>query len=136
MIFVIDDDLGFQMVFKRQFERLEWNEPVETFQYAHQALERLCAEEHKCDKMPTRIFLDLEMPGMNGWAFLEEFRKLPCDCREDIELFILSSNKDLKSIDRAGEIKEVKDYLVKPLRMDTLHRILNNGYTAQSPSLF
>lgn len=136
MIFVIDDDIGFQMVLRRQFERLEWAEPVETFQYAHQALEKLRVAQSQCSGMPTRIFLDLEMPGMDGWDFLEEYGKFCETCIHGVDLYILTSNRDLEIIQRAEELALVKDYLIKPLPMDVLSRVLNNGYTAQSPSLF
>lgn len=136
MIFVIDDDIGFQMVLRRQFERLEWSEPVETFEYAHKALEALKNCEATCDGLPTRIFLDLEMPGMDGWNFLEEYAGICELCRDKIEVYILTSNRDLESIQRAEQFDLVKDYLIKPLPMDVLARVLNNGSKAQSPSLF
>ena len=63
--------------------------------------------------IPDYIFLDLNMPLMDGWAFLQEFEKLklPVTCK----IIILSASVNPEDISRAMKFKGVKDYFFKPL---------------------
>lgn len=137
MNIVIDDDKTFQLVLKRQFQRLDWDSPVVCFDCAQNALNFLI--EHNTQKAPAtpvRIFLDLNMPGMDGWTFLHAFEQMESDFIEKIKVYILSGSEDRADINKAKDYKSVHDYLIKPMRMDVLNRIMSSGYTSQSPSLF
>lgn len=136
MIIVIDDDKSVQLVLKRQFERLNWSAPLVCFDCAEKALGFL--EEHKTSKeiSPEQIFLDINMPGMDGWTFLHAFEQMDSDFTEKIKVYILSGSENRADINKAKDYKSVHDYLIKPMRMDVLSRIISSGFTAQSPSLF
>jgi len=60
---------------------------------------------------PDYLFLDINMPEMNGWDFLEIFKPI----KKDPEIYILSSSIDEKDISKAGQYENVKNYLSKPL---------------------
>ena len=60
---------------------------------------------------PNYLFLDLNMPEMSGWDFLEAFNHTKCNP----EIYILSSSVDERDIKRAGHYRQVKKYLSKPL---------------------
>ncbi|EPR69362.1 response regulator [Cyclobacterium qasimii] len=60
---------------------------------------------------PDYLFLDINMPEMNGWDFLETFKPI----KKDPEIYILSSSIDELDITKAGQYKKVKNYLTKPL---------------------
>ncbi|WP_339902821.1 response regulator [uncultured Cyclobacterium sp.] len=60
---------------------------------------------------PDYLFLDRNMPEMNGWDFLEKFQPT----KKNPEIYILSSSIDETDITRAGKYEKVNNYLTKPL---------------------
>lgn len=67
------------------------------------------------------IFLDLNMPVMNGWQFLDKIQELKSNI--DLKIFILSSSVDSLDISRAQKINIVSSYLIKPLKLKDLPEI-------------
>ncbi|MEI6507844.1 MAG: response regulator [Bacteroidota bacterium] len=63
----------------------------------------------------TILLLDINMPTMNGWEFLEKFEKLDIEIKKKISVFILSSSVDQSDMDRSKDNKYVCDYISKPL---------------------
>jgi CheY-like chemotaxis protein len=59
---------------------------------------------------PNYLFLDLNMPDMNGWDFLDQFKP-----DNDAQIYILSSSVDQRDITKASQYVVVKDYFSKPL---------------------
>lgn len=66
------------------------------------------------------IILDIQMPIMNGFEFLEEFSTLAEDLKNRIKIFVLSSTLDSDEIKKAKENKYVSDFWNKPFRLDLL----------------
>ncbi|MDT0684930.1 response regulator [Autumnicola psychrophila] len=72
--------------------------------------------------LPEVVLLDLNMPIWDGWQFLDEFTTIPVD--KKITIFILTSSIDKRDMERAKKYKEVSNYIVKPVTMKTLKRLL------------
>lgn len=79
-------------------------------------------KDYKSNKgeIPTILFLDLNMPLITGWDFIEHFNKLDKKVTRQFAIYILSSSVDNRDIERARAIPEVADYLMKPLTSETL----------------
>lgn len=70
---------------------------------------------------PNYLFLDLNMPEMNGWDFLDQFHPE----NDDAQIYILSSSVDQRDITKASQYQVVKDYLSKPLIKKSINLIFN-----------
>jgi two-component SAPR family response regulator len=94
------------------------------------ALEELKqAIENDADKVPDVIFLDINMPLMNAWEFLEEYRTLVANFGKEVYLFILSSSVYRKDIDKSHTYDLVTDYIIKPLSKDKLKELSNKYFS-------
>ncbi|SHN26737.1 Response regulator receiver domain-containing protein [Cyclobacterium lianum] len=72
---------------------------------------------------PHYLFLDLNMPEMSGWDFLEIFDPV----KQDPEIYILSSSVDERDINKANQYEKVKKYLSKPLIKQYIHLIFGKN---------
>jgi len=75
------------------------------------------------DQIPEIILLDLNMPVMDGWEFLDRFTKIKNKFNKFITLYVVSSSINPNDIDRAKSISTVEDYLVKPVNINELENI-------------
>jgi len=92
--------------------------------------ELLDSTQNRPDDLPDAIFLDINMPMMNAWEFLEEYRSMMEDFPKDIKLFILSSSVYRKDIEKSQDYSFVTDYIIKPLSKDGLNNIREKYFSA------
>lgn len=79
------------------------------------ALEALRAMNEESPNLPSLIFLDLQMPVLDGFAFLEEFEKMSDAVKNNCRIVVLSSSISPEDINRASTNKFVIKYINKPL---------------------
>lgn len=72
---------------------------------------------------PDVIFLDINMPFMNGWDFLEDFTKSYHQYFPSLIIFMLSSSVDPEDIAKSKKYPIVKDYIIKPLTKECIEKI-------------
>lgn len=75
----------------------------------------------------TVVLLDINMPEMNGWEFLAMYENLPANIHNQIDVYMLSSSVDSRDRDRAEKNAYIRDFLFKPLRLETILSILSNA---------
>lgn len=121
MVFFIDDDPLSNKFNTMLIRKIHPNVEIKTFTKAEDALIDL--KESKNQK-PEVIFLDLNMPVMNGWDFMVEFKKLALD----IEVVVLTSSNDSSDKEKAEKNDQIKDYVVKPLTKNTFTNVLKNFF--------
>jgi CheY-like chemotaxis protein len=92
-------------------------------QSAHAALEELKKLSATPDKLPQVIFLDIMMPNMDGFGFLEEFDKLNENVRKTTKIIMLSTSESFKDLNKANQSKYVYKFLNKPLNKPVLDAI-------------
>lgn len=75
---------------------------------------------------PDLIFLDINMPVMDGFQFLEEFEQFPNEQRERIKIVMLTSSSNKKDIERAYQFP-ILGYLNKPLKIADIKSVLGEA---------
>jgi len=120
LVYIVEDDLIASYVIKKIVD--DHSRIQSSIVYAN-GLEAFKALEKK-DQIPDLILLDINMPVMDGWEFLEAFGNTPKE--KDIPVFILSSSIDPEDKKRASTYKnEVKGFFSKPFTDKKLEEILN-----------
>jgi len=123
---VIDDDTINNMVCKAAIKSATGGKQAVCFTNPSEALtyfEKEYVAMHK--NKPTLLFLDLNMPEMTGWEWLEKYSNFPASVKEKLVIYILSSSVNPTDIDQAHSNRLVKDYIVKPLTKAKVIDLLN-----------
>jgi CheY-like chemotaxis protein len=79
---------------------------------------------HDPPAFPDYIFLDINMPVMNGWQFLDEYTKLQLGMVKNSKVFVTSSSLFKDDIDKSFTYPCVKEYITKPLTLERLQTIM------------
>jgi len=74
-------------------------------------------------EIPDIILLDIYMPVMDGWEFLDEYRMLSFD-KSSIRIYMLTSSDNDNDLIESKNYAEISDYFIKPLEEDILERII------------
>ncbi|MEY5049373.1 MAG: hypothetical protein RLZZ175_2732 [Bacteroidota bacterium] len=117
-IFVIDDDDICQYIAVSIIEHSELVKHTKVFNNGKEAIIYL---ENNCqilENIPEIILLDLTMPVMDGWEFIENYIKLKPRIGKKVYIYIISSSINPYDFERAKNISEVSDYIVKPLTLE------------------
>jgi len=99
---------------------------VETFVKPEEALEFI-QNTYTENSDHTILFLDINMPGINGWEFLERYEKFSAAVKSQLNIYILSSSVDPRDVRRAEENKNVLGFLSKPLSAENISSITGKG---------
>ena len=118
-IILIDDDPINNLINKRLISKMDLADQVEEFLEAEKALERI--EKLNIDEN-TLILLDINMPVMNGWDFLNEYLKV-FQSRKD-RIVMLSSSINFQDRQKAKQYSCVEGFIEKPLTPDKFKIIL------------
>lgn len=123
-VMIIDDDEINNFLCKKIIQVSGMAKDVYSFLSAQKGLEFLNLNKNeKPEDLPDLIFLDINMPVMNGWDFLDEFRQIGIDSIKEIPVVILSSSVYQMDIDKSKNYSEVKEFVSKPLSNETLNNL-------------
>ncbi|MFL1897123.1 response regulator [Aquimarina sp. 2-A2] len=127
---IVDDDPIFVFGIKKVMELANFCNGFLVFKNGREALDKLKAIISSGEKLPDILLLDLNMPILDGWQFLEEFTKIPCS--KKITIYIVTSSVDPQDVAKAKSYELVSDYIVKPISVKRLKEILKEFETSQS----
>ncbi|WP_421806604.1 response regulator [Flagellimonas sp.] len=123
-VFVVDDDDIYQFTIKVTLRSIPAVQSTNTFSDGAEALEYIVVHQNEQDKLPDIIFLDINMPVMDGFQFMEEFVELLPSLQKSIKVYMVSSSMDPKDIKKAKRFEEISDYLIKPLNSKDIKEII------------
>lgn len=127
-ILLIDDDDAANFLHRTFVEEAEVAEKIVTKEDGKQAIEFLSeAVDGKYPK-PDLIFLDINMPIMDGWQFLKKYKELPSEAKGRIVLFMLTTSLNPEDRKRADTETEVNGFKTKPLDNQMLEEIMEEYF--------
>lgn len=119
-IFIVDDDPIHQQIAKIMIERQAISSHIRVFSDAQDVLDLLRENAGDVQALPDLILLDLNMPVMDGWEFLEEYAAFQDQLPKQIRIFVLTSSIDEKDKERVNAYSFVTGYLTKPLSKEII----------------
>lgn len=123
-IYLIDDDNLVNYLNREMIQAMAPSSQIETFELAAKAIASLRTKvELQEPSFPHWIFLDINMPFMDGWEFLEQYSQFPSFFRHQTKICLLSSSIDKHDLERSAANPYVFDYLIKPLSDEQLDGI-------------
>lgn len=123
----IDDDPVNNMICKLTIEMVASKPEIVTFTNPSQGFDYIVNEyATKQEQRETVLLLDINMPVMSGWEFLERFDNLNDEVKKMFRIFILSSSVDPRDKQRSYANKNVKAFMVKPLVKDNVVELLDS----------
>lgn len=123
-VFIIDDDPIHQRIAQIMISKHQLFDEYVSFTEAGKGLQFLEENCEVIEALPDVILLDLNMPVMDGWDFLDKFEKIRHTLIKDIRIFIVSSSVDEKDISRSQSYASVKGFISKPLTPDVIRKTI------------
>ncbi len=105
-VFVVDDDKIFHFIIKKLLVSNNINVEPEFFENGLQAIEGIKNKLDKEEAPPDLILLDINMPILDGWQFLEEFKAIKNRIQKEISIYIISSSDNTVDRNKANDFKD------------------------------
>lgn len=128
-ILLIDDDPATNFLHNLIIQKENCTANIICKQSAEEALVYLRSKVKGEYPHPELIFLDINMPGMNGWEFLNEYKNIEKIQEAGKILVMLTTSLDFSDRDKAGKIKEITQFKTKPLTSEIIRDVLTTNFS-------
>lgn len=122
-IWIIDDNEIDVLIGAKTLERYDANIAVRSFTKPNEALQTLTDALKNQTKLPELIFLDLYMPLIDGWQFLQQFKQVMGGNTDKVRVIVTSSTPNEKEIPKQIDHPEVIGHIIKPIEIKRLQEI-------------
>ncbi|MGK7396671.1 MAG: response regulator [Candidatus Cyclobacteriaceae bacterium M3_2C_046] len=126
-VMLIDDNEIDNLINQKMIEAANITQHIFTHTGARSAIEFLRNIEKISniaqEVLPDIIFLDIDMPLMDGFQFLDEFEKLSEDTKKKCNIVMLTSSINPQDVNKSKKYSYVKKYINKPLSQENLEKL-------------
>jgi len=127
-VMLVDDNDTDNFISKRIIEITKFSENVIVKNSGKSALDYLVENKEYPESIPDIIFLDINMPIVDGFVFLYEYEKFSNSVKDKCRVIILSSSDNKRDIDKIVNNDFVIKFVTKPLTEKTLEEIMELQY--------
>lgn len=121
--FIVVDDSKLDCVIAQKIISLATGSSnIKSFMFAKEALDSIAAGQEGAGK--RILFVDIQMPVMNGFEFIEAFEQLPEQVREQYIIYVISSSINESDINRAMQYHSVSRFISKPLTINSMQDLM------------
>ena len=129
--FLIDDDEIFQFIMKNTIAEISPDIKIKFFSDGEKGMDFLKQNLGAATNLPDIILLDVNMPFMDGWEFLNEYKSLQSQIKKEMDIYLLTSSNNPHDIAMAKEISELSGYLVKPISKEGIKNLISHFPTTK-----
>lgn len=122
-LFLVDDDEIFRLAAEVLIKSSDLTDEVIQLENGLEAYDALMALENTPDDLPEIMFLDINMPLMNGWELLEELKNGPEVIKNKVQIHVLTSSIDPHDLVLSKTYEFIAGYITKPLTEGDLNKI-------------
>jgi CheY-like chemotaxis protein len=127
-LILVDDDHIQHKIVELIIKRLDLSIKYESFLEAKDVLSYLIKNHKNFSALPDLILLDLDMPDISGWDFLDIFDIFKQYYVKKISIIILTSSIDPRDRERIADYDSIKGFYSKPFTQEAMEDILNSSY--------
>ena len=127
IVALVDDDKIFQLTAYKTIKATAITESILQFENGELALNYLRENLKNSPALPDYFFLDINMPFIDGWMFLDDYEQLKSRLAKPILIYMVSSSIDPHDMDRAKQNANVKGYVVKPVTRERFIELLKKA---------
>ena len=127
-ILLIDDDEPTNFLHQIIIERADCTEKCVAMESGQEALDYLRLRENEEYPQPDLIFLDINMPGMDGWEFIEHYNKLDKEQQGKIVVVMLTTSLNPDDKENAESIDTIATFMNKPLTVEMVKELIQRHF--------
>lgn len=120
---LIDDDHVFNFIHRKQIEKFELSKSIKSFESPLRALHFL--KNLSLENIPDIIFLDINMPELNGFAFLEKLKQERVELLNHLNVFVVTSSLNPEDYAASKSFECIKGYFNKPIDLEKIMMTVN-----------
>lgn len=125
-VFIVDDDAVYQLILKKLIAKIDEQVVIESFKNGAPAVDAVKNIISSGGDLPEVMFLDINMPVMDGWQFLDALAEINDPLLEN-RIYMMSTSLDNRDKEQAGSRKLIKEYVFKPVTPDKLAQIITGN---------
>ncbi|TDE03051.1 response regulator [Flavobacterium sandaracinum] len=125
-IWIVDDDAIYQIIVNKIIQRSEMFSAISSFKNGKEAIDNLDHAATINGDLPDIILLDINMPIMDGWEFMEAMALIKPKLHKEIVVYIVSSSIAIEDKNKSKSYENILGYLSKPITVNDLVLIASN----------